>query len=224
MPSSKSVTRGGQIVDALRGEILSGRYAPGMPLRLAMLAEAHETSVAVVRESLLRLSEQHLVTQTENAGFRVRQVSAADLDDLTETRVLIEGRALRESIERGDAAWEAEVIAAHHLLRRTPPRATEDEGTSDEWSAAHARFHHVLISACGSPRLLSLSDSLRDSAELYRQLSVEATLHTGRDVHGEHDALRDAALDREPELAERLLADHLRRTTDLIRPVLQLST
>lgn len=220
MPQPKVATRGEQLVDDLRADLLSGSFAPGAPLRLVSLAERFGTSVAVVREALLRLSEQHLVTLTPNAGFRVRDVSAQDLDDLTEVRVLVEGRAIVDSISRGDAAWESRVVATHHLLDRIPARAADTGGTSDEWARAHGEFHHALIDACGNERLLTTADALRDSAELYRQLSAQRVVASGRDVRAEHTAMRDAALDRRAEDARALLEDHLRATAAAIRPIL----
>ncbi|MEY9951884.1 GntR family transcriptional regulator [Leifsonia sp. EB34] len=214
-------TLGVQLIEVLRRDLLAGRFPPGSPLRLVALSQQFGTSVSVVREALLRLSEQGLVTLTPNAGFRVQAVSKSDLDDLTDLRVMIECEALRRAIAEGDAEWEAGVLAAHHLLERAPVLDEGERGTSEEWSAAHARFHAALIAACGSPRLIGIAGSLRDSAELYRQLSTEASIGGARDVPGEHRRMLELALARDADAAVALLETHLRTTAELIQPIVE---
>ena len=58
-----------------------------------------------MREALSRLVADGLVQASDQRGFRVSPVSPADLADVTQTRIDIEGLALRRSIERGDQAW-----------------------------------------------------------------------------------------------------------------------
>jgi DNA-binding GntR family transcriptional regulator len=128
---SGQVASASHVIHDLRNDLLGGRLKPGEPLRLAQLAEQYGSSVSAVREALLRLSEQHLVTLTPNAGFRVRDVSREDFEDLTDLRVLLEGEAVRRSIRLGDAEWEEEVVAAFHRLDRIDPRDPSDRGTTD---------------------------------------------------------------------------------------------
>jgi len=44
--------RGDQIFDTLRGDILSGSFAPGQPLRVAELSERYKISATPLREAL----------------------------------------------------------------------------------------------------------------------------------------------------------------------------
>lgn len=183
-------------------------------MRLAALAERFDVSAAVIRETLIRLAERHLVVLAPNQGFRVMEVSRADLLDLTEMRRLIEGLALRRSIEKGDVEWEARVVAAHHVLERTPLAETGRAALTDAWARAHARFHEALGSGCGSPRLEQITYTLRDSSEPYRQLSAQSPGFAGRDVAAEHRELRDLAVARRADKAVDALHQHLQRTAD----------
>jgi hypothetical protein len=51
--------------------------------------------------------------------------------DVTETRLVIEGAALKRSIEIGGVAWETRVVAAHHALSRVadPMNLNRDEAS-----------------------------------------------------------------------------------------------
>ena len=52
---------------------------------------------------------------------------------------------------------------------RTPVRREDGEGNI-EWLEAHARYHETLLAASPNQRLRTITNSLRDSGELYRVL------------------------------------------------------
>src|ERR1700741_3192793 len=81
------VTRGEEVYDVLRAELLNGLLHPGDKLRMVELALRFSVSQSVVREALTRLSEQGLVVATPQRGFRVRELSVEDVVGLTESRV-----------------------------------------------------------------------------------------------------------------------------------------
>ena len=117
------------VQERLRADILSTRLLPGQKLHIAGLAKHFSVSLAAVREALSRLVADGLVQASDQRGFRVSPVSPADLRDVTQTRVDIEGLALRRSIERGDRTWLASVEQSFvalcrrslHLSRRSDP-------------------------------------------------------------------------------------------------------
>jgi DNA-binding GntR family transcriptional regulator len=200
----------------MRADVLAGVYAPGEKLKFADLCQRYAASVAVVRESLTRLVEQGLAVSEPRIGFRVTPLSLQDLLDLTATRCDIEGLALRYAVERGDVEWESRLVAAHHVLERTPLLAADGPPrVSDDWEAAHAAFHAALIDGCGSPRLLCMTESLRDASELYRRWSQP--MEKDRDVAAEHRGLLEAALARDADLAVTRLREHFGRTAQILQ-------
>ncbi|WP_375002493.1 FCD domain-containing protein [Aeromicrobium sp. CTD01-1L150] len=200
----------------MRADVLAGVYSPGEKLKFADLCERYAASVAVVRESLTRLVEQGLAVSEPRIGFRVTPLSLEDLLDLTATRCDIEGLALGHAVDRGDVEWESRLVAAHHVLERTPLLADDDPPrVSDQWEAAHAAFHAALIEGCGSQRLLCMTESLRDASELYRRWS--RPFDKDRDVAAEHRGLLEAALARDADLAVTRLRDHFGRTAEILQ-------
>jgi DNA-binding GntR family transcriptional regulator len=124
---------------------------------------------------------------------------------------VIEPAMLRLSIANGDLDWEVRVRAAHHRLAGTPVyEHTDDAYHSDAWSAAHRDFHRTLLEACGNDVLLDTFDRLWTAGELARRWS--AAIDPTRDGVGEHQALEDAALARDPDRAADLLVRHLAGT------------
>jgi DNA-binding GntR family transcriptional regulator len=231
-------TRNERVYMGIRSEILSGVRKPGEPLKTAELCKHFDSSVGVVRESLLRLSEQGLVRVRPMQGFRVVELSAEDLCDLTEARLHLETLALRYSVQQGDTAWESELVGAHHMLTVTTRRPKDlDERFTPEWGQAHGAFHKALLQGCRNRRILSTAHRLRDIAELYRRWSVDpvaagadasgadggrdgdrkTSRATGRDIEHEHRELLDAVLARDADLAVQRLSEHIRRTDETLR-------
>ena len=198
----------------LRRDVLAGRYAPGERLKIADLAAALEVSPGAVREAVARLGPEPRVVSRDQKGFVVAPLSIEDLEDLTNLRCRLEAIALRDSVVRGDSAWESHVLAAAHRLRRSRMLLEADKTLNPEWVEHHAAFHATLVSACGSPRLLGMLAQLYQQSERYRGLSVYAG--ASRDTESEHQGLVDAALDRKADELVDLMEAHLRRTTDLI--------
>ena len=174
---------------------------------------------SAIREGLQRLVEQGIVVSEPQLGFRVVALSVHDLNDLTLARCEIEGLALRYTIASGDLAWESQIVAALYALERTPMDGGIDGGVadqplSDDWTAAHQRFHQALIAACPNNRLRAVASSLRDAAELYRHWSRHED--STRDTDAEHRGIVDAVLARDADLATRLLEQHLQTTARLL--------
>ncbi|QWF79323.1 GntR family transcriptional regulator [Amycolatopsis sp. CA-230715] len=217
MTKSGGATRTDGIHQALRGDILAGRLAPGDRLKFPDLADRYKVSVGATREALTRLVAEGLVVARPHQGYLVRPLSHQDLAELTQARAEIESLVLRLSVADGDVRWESDVVAAHHILERAPYRDPADpDHLADEWSRAHAAFHQALLAGCGNRRLVDTALSLRQEAELYRQWSVSLGNEPGRDVAAEHRALVDAVLARDANHAQELLRDHITHTTRLL--------
>lgn len=201
-----------RVYSAIRWEILAGDRHPGQPLKTAELCKRFESSVGVVRESLLRLAEHGLVQVRPMQGFRVPELTADDLRDLTEARLDIEPLALRYSVTQGGAEWESHLVGAHHLLTVTPKQDNSGKRYSPEWGKAHGAFHTALIAGCRNRRVLGIAQRLRDTAELYRRWSTGPQ----EDTADEHRGLLDAALARDADLAVDLLTARIRATHDVL--------
>lgn len=203
-----------EVHDQLRADILAGIHPPGSRLKFAPLGERYAASVGVLREALTRLTEQRLVTSEPRIGFTVAALSDDDLRDLTATRIEIESVAVRRAVAKGSVDWESGVVAAHHRLERTPMREGKPSRISDSWEEAHAAFHRAVLDGCCSPRLMEITNALRDSAELYRRWS--GVQDPNRDVAAEHRRIMDAVLARDADEAAAALRDHYDRTLGIL--------
>jgi DNA-binding GntR family transcriptional regulator len=210
-------TRTDEVHARVRADILGGRLPPGTRLKFSDLAEQFDASIGVIREALIRLAEQGLVRSEAHQGFVVTPLSRDDLTELTEARVAIEGLVLRSAIAEGDLAWEARLLAAHHILDRTPSVDPDDPlRLSEGWAAAHQEFHQALLDGCANHRLRLIAAGLRDEAELYRRWSLPLGDEPDRDVAAEHRGMLQATLARDADAAAAALREHIEHTTRLL--------
>lgn len=198
------------ICDRIRGDILAGKRKPGGRLRLESLKDEFAVSWSPLREALQRLSAEGLVLAEEQRGYRVAPVSRSQLAEVIRLRATLESMALQASIENGDDAWEAQVLAAQHRLGKLESRRNQAP-LAEEWERWHRHFHQSLIEGCGMPTLLQFCSLLHDMNDRYRRLFLSAHKFD-RDVAGEHRAITDAALARNAAKACRLLEAHIQRT------------
>ena len=192
---------------SLRRNIIEGRLSPGEKLRIEHIKSDYGVGGATLREALSLLTSDALVVSQGQRGFRVAPVSLEDLADITETRVMLECSALRQSIALGDDAWEAELTAAFHRLTRAEEKLAEGNNR-EQWEERNRIFHEVLIAACPSRWIKHFISILYHQAERYRRLSL--SLHPiPRDVHAEHQGIFDATMARDAEKATAVLTEHI---------------
>ncbi|MEY9538038.1 GntR family carbon starvation induced transcriptional regulator [Bradyrhizobium diazoefficiens] len=205
-------TMASHAADLLRELILSGTQQPGARLGIDELKRQFGIGASPLREALNLLVAEGFVQRIDQRGFRVASADRTELADLIETRCLIEGAAVRASIERGDESWEEGVILAHHRLAREARSLLEEKfEPNPTWDELHSDFHLSLLAACGAPRLLQICRGLHQQATRFRNLSN--TVGWGqRDVRQEHAALMKAAIERRADEAVRLLQEHYRKT------------
>lgn len=205
-----------EVYRQLRSDIINCVLMPDERLRFEALRSRYGVGISTLREALSHLVSDGLVQTEAGRGFRVAPVSVEDLMDITEWRVEFEVRAITQSIQFGDDAWEAEVVTSFHLfsLLEMPARQAPAE-LLREWGERHRRFHDSLVSACRSPWLLHFRSVLFDQARRYQVLSMSS--REARVVRkDEHPLLMKAVLERNVERSAQLVEQHIRRTTDFV--------
>ncbi len=191
------------LLDQLRMAIYRGELTPGQRLVETELAGRYETSRAAVREALVLLSNEGLVSREKNRGAWVRPVSLAEAIEITETRAVLEGLCTAKAAAVATAADRRELRALGRQME-----AAVAGGDVVAYSSTSQQVHTRVREISGQKTAAAILERLRYQSVRY-QFSV--ALLPGRPGQGltEHLAIIDAVTSAKPDTAERLMREHL---------------
>jgi DNA-binding GntR family transcriptional regulator len=194
MPDFKSIgaTVRGRAATELRNRILTGRLQPGERLDLDTITEEFGTSRTPVREALLELSYEGLVSVAPRSGITVLGITPRDAIDNFAVLAALTGKAAEWATTRITPAGRSEL--------RTLADAIV---TAEDVVAANWRFHRALNLASGSPRLLTF---LRQAVRIVPTNYFELFPEQEDRAREEHAALL-AAMERGDGAAARSIAE-----------------
>ena len=196
---------------SLRREIIRLKLRPGARLRIDDLRAHYDVSSSAVREALLFLVADGLVTTEPNRGFRVAPMSLADYAEVTRLRKELERVALTESLGAGGEEWEVGIVAALYRLNAVNLLDQPGEEAVDLYNDRNEAFHNALAGASPSWWIRRFRHMLAAASTRYRMLHRREP-GAGRDLRTEHQAMADAALARDVRLLCRLSDDHIDRS------------
>jgi DNA-binding GntR family transcriptional regulator len=191
------------VLRRVRADIVSGHAGPGTMYSVPTLAEEIGVSTTPVREALLELSRDGLITPVRNRGFRVEATTLEDLKS---------GFALRELLER----FAMVSLAEKRLTNTEPLRKLADEiaaavkrKDSSGYIEGDRAFHLELVSRANNPMLTKFVMELRDGMRLYGMDSPAGRQRQIVSVK-EHYQLIDMASAGEIDSIARLITQHIR--------------
>lgn len=210
-------TLAGRVAQQLKIDIIRHRFDPGERLQFEKLSKLYNVGTSPLREALFQVAAQGLVVAEDHKGFFVAPVHFDEMLDVSNLRANLETFALRGAIREGREDWEVDLIAAFHRLKRAGISVAadqEDDTKRTEWEDRHRDFHYALCKGCELPWLLHFFDELYDHMERYRRYFWK---YAERAVaaDSEHEAIMQAALDRDEERATGLLQSHFQKQAKL---------
>lgn len=204
------VSTADRVFASLREAIVSGAMEAGSRHSIYRLAEEHGVSRTPVRDAVLRLADANLVTIERNRGVVVRAVTAEDVREVFELRLLLEVPAAEHAARRCDEDLAGRLRGQLAELEAAAGR--EDE----EAFQRHDRALHAMIDAApGNGRLVAEVSALRESI----QARGAVTVHRSRglaDILAEHRPIVEAICAGEAERAAATMRAHLVSTASLL--------
>lgn len=197
-----------RVAAGLRAALMSGELDPGRVYSAPALAARFEVSATPVRESMLDLARDGLVEVVRNTGYRVREVSAAELDQLVEVRLLLEVPIM------GAIAAEHTEADAERLRGLEPLVAAMEsaERANDivEYLVVDTQFHTAFLDLHGNPELVAIVRRARERSRMRRLLPLARSGRLTASTQ-EHAAMIDLALRRDRPGLEDLVRRHIER-------------
>ena len=187
----------------IKQAVLDRRYEGGTLLTEGELADAVGVSRTPVREALLKLEVEGLIKLYPKKGALVLAVSAQEIADVVETRLLVEEHAARKAVPASP-----QLLARLEELLEQQKRQGE-EGDLAAVAVTDRCFHAEIVRSGGNEILSRLYDQLRD-----RQLRMGvAVMHSHPDRIAknvvEHSEILEALRAGDPDAAAALVHRHV---------------
>ncbi|MFJ7592318.1 GntR family transcriptional regulator [Streptomyces sp. NPDC097617] len=212
MPApAHTVTAAERVYQHVKQGVLDRVYEGGILLTEGELATAVGVSRTPVREALLRLETEGLLKLYPKKGALVLQVSAQEITDVLETRLLVEEFTVRRSVPAPPGLLDRLAVLLDEQRRHAAG------GDLAAMMAADRGFHAEIVRSAGNQILCRLYDQLRD-----RQLRMGvALLHAHPErldrTLAEHAEILDALRAGDEEKAAAAVRGHIGRVEALVR-------
>ncbi|WP_232825489.1 GntR family transcriptional regulator [Albibacillus kandeliae] len=151
-----------QIVEALRGSIISGELAPGTPIVESDMARTFGVSRGPLREALGDLIKEGLLVTIPYTGTHVVDLSLDEVNEIFSLRTELEIFAFRQLWEKRDAAYFEELNRRHDRLLASIAEGDDESSIVDELA-----LHSHVYEACGHSLLLGVWNGMRGKLQLY---------------------------------------------------------
>ena len=209
-------TRTQLVVEILREKILSGEIVAGQPLRQAALADELNVSRIPVREALLQLEAEGLVSFEPHKGASATELNLDQVDELFELRAMIEGDLLAASLV--DITDDALAQATEILTKLDS--ALGKENAANTWSELNSQYHNCLYSGATRPQTQDLVNTLNKNADRYIRMHLLWAGGISR-AESEHNDLLDKCKARDIDGAVKILKQHVLGSRDEIKEFLR---
>ena len=189
-------------------EIREGTLLPGDPIDEAAVAAAHGVSRTPIREALLLLQAQGMLSSLPRGGMVVAKMDLQQLLSLWELLAELEGVAVRLACQRMTPD-ERKAITRHHEDSREVVEADDMAG----WQQANLKFHELIYRATRNPYLRQEVLRMRARTGYYRRHAF-AALGQIRASYEQHRQIVQAFNDNDGEAASRAMLEHMRPASD----------
>ncbi|WP_329047250.1 GntR family transcriptional regulator [Amycolatopsis sp. NBC_01488] len=194
----------------LRDGIIAGELEGGRFLDEQWVSGVVGVSRTPVREAFHRLEAERFISLLPRKGAQVRTVTARELEEVYQSRRLIEGHAIAEvcAVRAGAPAEMAGLI-----------EEMDRAGRARDWFAVSGldrSFHRAIVNAAGNSVLTELYDTLRSRQQRVAVRALEARPERLPVIDAEHRALVAALDAHDAEEALRILNQHLRPVSEVV--------
>jgi DNA-binding GntR family transcriptional regulator len=194
------------VLGVLRRAILNGELSTGSRLVQAELAAMLDVSTTPVREALRDLATEGLVQFDPHRGAIVAELSADDVLDIYEIRMVLEPLAMRQAVPNISEALIARLRKLHESMEADPQ--------SFDWVDRNRVFHMAVYETAASPRLATIIRNLQDASVMYIGASLQSQPSLRDEANHDHAAILDALEKKDADAAVEALEHHLRTSID----------
>jgi DNA-binding GntR family transcriptional regulator len=199
-----------QAAEELRRSIIRGELTPGMALSEAEYSAILGVSRTPFREALKLLAAEHLVILRSNRSAIVAPLVREEVANLFE---------VMSGVERIGAELAAVRINERELKRLATLQERMEKMTQQrkltEYSMLNRSVHELIVACARNPVLTTTHDWLMSRVERARFQALSSKMRWDESLR-EHQMILEALGRKDSDAAGHLLAQHVRRTGDVV--------
>lgn len=172
---SIAVRKGGRTLhenayDALKQMILSTELPPGFLAIEQEISDKLKMSRTPVREALIRLESEGMITIFPRRGFRVSSVSTEDAREIFHVLGALEVAAVELLAEKEQSTRNSACSMLASAVEAMGDALAA--GDLNLWADADRDFHRMLLECCGNGRLTAFAETMWNQAHRVRLITL----------------------------------------------------
>lgn len=199
--------------DQVVQDIHSGFFRSADKLSTEALALRYSVSRTPVREALISLQRDRIVSGTANSGYELRRPSLPELCEMYEIREEIEGLAVSKLAGRGASP---ELIAELRECCELRRNATDFAAVTRQ----DKRFHQLICDNCGSQTLQEMISNYLIISIFFSGIPFFDLKKSDGKEDDEHEAIVNAIAAGDAKDARRLMAKHISHARKMVEKLL----
>lgn len=192
-----------RIYHLIREEIINLNFTPGLSISEKEISEKFNVSRTPVREAFVRLSQEGLLSIYPQKGT---VVSLIDLSSVEEARFM------REHLERAIVRLACEGFPQGKFLELEMNLKFQEMYVNNhdhkKLFEADEEFHKFIFEGCGKARIWTTISKMESDFQRIRVLRLTSKLRWDQ-IYSQHVAINDAIQNKKPDLAEKIMTEHL---------------
>lgn len=193
---------------AVETAIKDGTLLPGDTIDEEELASQYSVSRTPIREALIQLQAQGMLSSLPRGGVVVAKMNIQQLLSLWELLAELEGVAARLACQRMSAE-ERQAVTDHHHASHTIVECDDRAA----WQQSNLRFHELIYTATRNPYLRQEVLRIRTRTGFYRRHAFGALGRIAAS-YAQHQSVVDAFASGDPEAASLAMVAHMRPARD----------
>lgn len=197
---------GSRVTELIRTKIVRGELALGASISERGISSLLNVSKTPVREALMRLQHEGLVTIVPQSGARVFTLSAHEVQDICTFRRTLESAAIELAIHNDHDGLARDLRRIENQMQ-----VAHGSGHIVDYLDLDTEFHMCFFNHCGNIYLKNSYSQYSGKIAALRTHLASKPNHTRLSLK-EHGEIVDAVVDKNVSALKTLLDNHIGRT------------
>jgi len=195
-------TLSGRLSEVLKQSILGGEISQGSVLDETELSAFYKVSRNVVRDAILRLVKEGLVTKQPHKSAYVRVFTERDISDIFDVRLALELMSIEKAVITRDGIAELE-----QWLEKE--KQAVRIGVIKDYIIIDGDFHYTLVSFSRNQALMDVYMQIKEQIQVARVAMNTWRPDRMQEAHKEHEEILASIVCNDLVTTKKLLRHHI---------------